>query len=170
MIVSAALFIHNVGAGGKAPNNVQVRNNIFYTTGGTKLISITSQVRDHMVNVKFTGNAFYSGTGAFKIQWGDATVYSSLTSWRNATGQEKSNGISTGYQGDPKFVAVGTGGTIGNADLLASRLGGYKLQNTSPLINKGVAPPITLAAALVDFFGDTTPKGGKYDIGADELA
>jgi hypothetical protein len=48
-------------------------------------------------------------------------------------------------------------------------LGGYKLQSTSPLINRGVTPPNTLAAAIVDFFGDSTPKGGKYDIGADEV-
>jgi hypothetical protein len=165
---SAAVFVHNVGAGGKAPNNVQIRNNIFYTTGGTKLISVTTAVIDHAVNLKFNGNAYYSGGGSFKIQWGDMTTYGSLTSWRNATGQEKSSGTATGYQGDPKLVAVGTGGTKGNADLLGS-LSGYKLRSTSPLINRGVSPPTVLAAALLDFFGDTTPQGGKYDIGADEV-
>src|SRR5438552_1752912 len=52
---SAAVYCHNVGAGGKAPNNVQIRNNIFYTTGGVKLISITSAVLKYAVNFKFSG-------------------------------------------------------------------------------------------------------------------
>ncbi|MEO6437060.1 MAG: beta-glucosidase, partial [Tepidisphaeraceae bacterium] len=74
-----------------------------------------------------------------------------------------------GYQGDPKLTAVGLGGTIGNADNLKN-LTAYKLQGTSPLINKGVVQPTFLAAATLDFYGDTLPKGGKYDIGIDEVA
>ena len=46
----------------------------------------------------------------------------------------------------------------------------YKLQSGSPLINKGVSQPGTLSAATKDFYGDSTPKGGKYDIGIDEVA
>jgi len=48
--------------------------------------------------------------------------------------------------------------------------GSYKLQSGSPLINKGVTQPGTLAGATIDFWGDSLPKGGKYDIGIDEVA
>ena len=75
----------------------------------------------------------------------------------------------TGYMGDPKFVAAGQGGTFGNADLLKN-LTAYKLQSGSPLINRGVIQPGVLASATVDFWGDTLPKGGRYDIGVDEVA
>ena len=114
------------------------------------------------------GNAYHSGGSTFKIQWGTSS-YSSLTAWRSAKGQEKLNGVAVGYQGDPKFLAAGKGQTIGNADNLRA-LTAYKLQSGSPLINKGVTPPGTLLSSTKDFWGDTLPKGGKYDIGVDEAA
>jgi hypothetical protein len=146
---------------------VQVRNNIFYTGGGVKMVNITASVAAAAVNFRFNGNAYYSGGSAFKILWGNS-AYSSLSSWSSGTGQEKLNGVATGYQGDPRFVAPGSGHTIGNADKLSS-LTAYKLQSSSPLINLGVTPPGVLAASMTDFWGDTVPKGGKYDIGADEV-
>ena len=45
-------------------------------------------------------------------------TYATLAAWQDAKGQEKLNGVATGYQGDPKFIAVGKGRTIGNADNL----------------------------------------------------
>jgi hypothetical protein len=118
--------------------------------------------------LKFAGNAYHSAGGAFNIQWGTG-AYGSLTDWRDAKAQEKLDGLSTGFQGDPMLTAVGRGYTIGNADNLKS-LTAYRLQSTSPLINKGVAQPTFLATATTDFYGDTLPKGGKYDIGIDEVA
>ncbi len=67
------------------------------------------------------------------------------------------------------LVSAGHGGTIGNADNLHA-LSAYKLQSNSPLINHGVTQPGTLASTVTDFFGDSLPKGGKYDIGIDEVA
>ena len=64
---------------------------------------------------------------------------------------------------------AGHGGTIGNADNLKS-LSAYKLSALSPLVNRGIAPPTFLAATMTDFYGDVLPKGGKYDIGVDEVA
>jgi hypothetical protein len=89
---------------------------------------------------------------------------------RNAKGQEKdSSGSSTGYQGDPGLTNVGKGGTFGNADLL-NNLSAYKLRSGSALVNKGVSQPGALSAATKDFFGNSTPRGGRYDIGIDEVA
>jgi hypothetical protein len=164
---TAGFYAHD-GGGVPKPKNVNVYNNVFYTTGGVKLLNISNGVAATSGSLNFRGNCYYSGGNSFKIQWGGSS-YSSLTAWRSAKGQEKLNGSSTGYQGDPKFVAAGKGQTIGNADSLRS-LTAYKLQSSSPLINKGVSQPGTLAGATIDFWGDSLPKGGKYDIGVDEVA
>ena len=92
-----------------------------------------------------------------------------MADWQSANTQEMLNGAKTGYQGDPKLNNAGTGGTIGNADKLKD-LTAYKLSALSPLVNKGVNPPTFLASSMTDFFGDTLPKGGKYDVGVDEVA
>jgi hypothetical protein len=164
---SAAFYIHNAGAAGKVPVNLQVRNNIFYTTGGVKLINITSDVATKGTML-FAGNCYYSGTGAFSINFGDVN-YTGLSAWRAQKKQEMFNGAAAGYQGDPKLANAGLGGTIGNADLLKN-LAAYKLQTTSPLINRGVAQPTFLASSTLDFYGGVLPKGGKYDIGVNEVA
>jgi len=165
---TAALYAHDNGSSGKRPYNVEIRNNIFYTTGGVKLINTTTGVAGVAGGLKFAGNAYHSGGSSFKIQWG-SNSYGSLADWRSAKGQEKLNGLSVGYQGDPKLASAGHGGTFGNADNLKN-LSAYKLQSGSPLINKGVTQPTFLSSINTDFWGDSLPKGGKYDIGVDEVA
>jgi hypothetical protein len=163
---SSAFRAHDMGASGYVPKYTEVRNNIFYTTGGAKVVNLSSGVASKG-SLKFYGNAYHA-TSSFKIQWG-TSGYSSLTSWRTAKGQEKLNGASTGYQGDPKLVKAGYGGTVGNTAALKTALTEYKLQSYSPLINRGVSQPGTLSAVKYDFFGGTSIMGGKYDIGVDEV-
>ena len=163
----AALFAHDMGSNGKRPQNVAVDNNIFYTTAGAKILNITRGVAQYGT-MKFAGNAYYTSSGTFKIQWG-ATLYTAMSDWQTASAQEMVNGVASGYQGDPKLTAAGAGGTIGNADKLRNLLA-YKLSTDSPLINRGVAPPTFLSSTMTDFYGDVLPKGGKYDIGVDEVA
>ncbi|HYO07457.1 MAG TPA: right-handed parallel beta-helix repeat-containing protein [Tepidisphaeraceae bacterium] len=178
---TAAFYAHDSASNGKTPKNVQVRNNIFYTTGGAKLVSVSSGVA-RANGIVFAGNCYYTTGGTYKFQWGTTTtktadgktvtngiIYGGLSAWRTAAGAEKLDGRLTGYQGDPKLAAAGAGGTIGNADLLRN-LAAYKLQAGSPLINRGVAQPTFLASVPTDFFGDALPKGGSYDIGIDEVA
>jgi hypothetical protein len=164
---TAAFYAHDLGSNGKKPQNILIRNNIFYTTGGAKMLNLTSGVATGG-SLKFSGNAYYAGGSSFKIQWG-SNSYSSVSAWRSAKGQEKLDGVSTGFEGDPKLVAAGRGGTFGNADNL-SRLTAYKLQSGSPVVNKGVSQGGTLSAVTQDFWGDSLPKGGRYDIGVDEAA
>jgi hypothetical protein len=163
---SSAFRAHDNGSGGNVPKSVEVRNNIFYTTGGAKIIDLTSGVVSKG-SIKFAGNAYHATSG-FKIQWG-GSGFTSLSSWRGSKGQEKLNGASTGYQGDPRLVAAGKGGTLNNASNLKA-LGAYKLQSSSPLINKGVSQPGSLLSVIkYDFYGDSAIKGGKHDIGVDEV-
>src|SRR5205085_4373016 len=58
--------------------------------------------------------------------------------------------------------------TIGNADNLTT-LAAYKIQNGSPLINKGA--DLTSAGINTggkDFWGNPAPQQGAFDIGANE--
>ena len=93
-----------------------------------------------------------------------------MSAWQSSKGQEKNGSTKTGYQGDPKLISAGHGGTIGNADKLGN-LTAYKLQGSSPLINKGQTQPGTLLSVIkTDFFGGSSLINGRYDIGIDEVA
>jgi hypothetical protein len=165
---TAAFNAHDKGSAGHEPSNVQIRNNIFQTTGGAKVLNITSGVAAKN-GLKFMGNAYYSSGSSFKIQWG-GSAYGSMSAWQSSKGQEKNGSTKTGYQGDPKLMNAGHGGTIGNADKLGS-LTAYKLQGSSPLINRGQSQPGTLLSVIkTDFFGGSSLINGRYDIGIDEVA
>lgn len=163
---SSAIQLHNAGVSTTRMSNVQVRNNIFYTTGGVKLVNVSSDVLSRSSGISFLGNAYHAGGSTFKISWGNNS-YGSLSSWQSSKGQEMSSGVRKGYQGDPKLVYAGHGGTLGNADRL-NTLTAYRLQSASPLINRGVSLPSTLSSTPKDYWGDALPKSGVYDIGADE--
>jgi hypothetical protein len=163
---TAAFYNHDDSSGGHHAVNVKVYNNVFYTTGGVKILNITDSVAKYG-DMQFSGNCYYS-TGSFKIQWGSSS-YSSLSAWQTAKHKEMSGSTRTGYQGDPRFNSAGHGGTFNDAGALRN-MSAYRLQSSSPLINKGVSQPGTLSSATVDFWGDSLPKGGKYDIGVDEVA
>lgn len=139
-----------------------VQNNLFITTGGKSLVTETD------TKAVFQGNAYWSSGAAFSIVWG-GTTYTSLAAWRAATGLEMNGATATGLATDPQLNGPGTGGTIGNPDLL-NTLTGYLPKATSPLINAGLnltASPFNLVVGTRDFFGTTIPRaGGGYDIGA----
>ncbi|HYO11122.1 MAG TPA: right-handed parallel beta-helix repeat-containing protein [Tepidisphaeraceae bacterium] len=165
----AALRAYDGGADGKVPQNVLVANNVFQTEGGAKLINLSSAIATKS-KFTFANNAYYSGTGAFRIQWGSA-AHASLAAWRDATGQEKTSaGKASGYQGHPRLAGAGLGGTIGNADLLGS-LTAYRLQAKSPLVDRGraVTPPAGISAVTSDFFAGPALLGPASDIGIHEL-
>jgi hypothetical protein len=64
-------------------------------------------------------------------------------------------GSATGtVSADPKFVSYNPTGT-----------GDYRLQSTSPAINKGTSS----YAPTTDFLGAARPSGGAFDIGAYEM-
>jgi len=135
-------------------------NNIFVTTNGQALISgsVSTNV------VQFQNNCYWSSGGAFNV-----AGYSSLAAWRSAASQEILNGNPVGFQLDPKLVAPGAGGTIGNTTNLPS-LTAYKLQGTSPLIDRGLdlSTLFGINVGTRDFYTNAIPQCRTYDIGAYE--
>jgi Right handed beta helix region len=167
--LSAAFIAHDYGSNGKVAKNVLVRNNIFQTTGGVKVVGLTDNVARNG-NIKFNGNAYYSSGGAFKIGWGN-TTFKSVNDWRKSKKQETFKGNATGYEGDPRLKAPGMGGTVNDPAKLLN-LGAYRLARSSPVIDKGV-PRLDFLSAKVkiprDFFGEVGLRGTKLDIGIDEV-
>lgn len=140
------------------------RNNLFITTGGQPLVVVDNGAN----NITFQGNNYWSSGGAFNINWKGAS-YTSLSDWRNATGQEKNGTTNTGLSVDPKLVNAGGGGTLGDADKLGS-LGAYQLQLGSPLIDAGLNLSSAFGSGVGnrDFYGNPVPQGSAFDIGAHE--
>ncbi len=146
-----------------AAANVHLRNNIFYTTGGAALVDIAGGQSGWQCQ----GNCYFASS-SFAILW-NGVNYSSLDAWRTATGQEMLNGSKTGLAADPKLTAAGSGGTIGNADLL-STLSAYRTQAGSPVIDSAIALSANFGInpGAQDFYGTQTMQGSGYDIGASE--
>ena len=163
-----AVRVHNGGITANDTRSVHFRNNIFYTTGSVPLVNVTTDQLNGSIDLKFQGNNYYSSTGVYKFVWG-ATTYTSLTAWRTASGQEKVNGVATGFSVNPQFLAPGAGQTLGNADLLKN-VTAYKLKSTSPLIGKGLnmLTKFGVSSGGKDYMGTLLPQGGAYEIGAIE--
>ncbi len=141
--------------------NVRFRNNIVQATGGVQLIRF-----NYSTDVRFEGNDYWPTGGTFRILWLGKT-YTSLSTWRTATGQEKRSGVNTGYSLDPGLTDPGKGVTIGNPKLLYT-LSGYKLKSTSALIGKGLDLKTLLGISVgsQDFFGNNITLLTSFSIGA----
>jgi len=147
---------------------VHIRDNIFYAAGGLQVLSVSADQLNGAIDLRFEGNDYFAGGPAPTVAWGNAT-YAGLAAWRTATGQERLGGLAVGSQVDPKFSSPGGGGTIGNADLLAS-LTAYRLNSASPLINSAINLPqlFGLDVGPTDFYDGIVPSGAGYDVGSYE--
>jgi hypothetical protein len=141
--VEAAFF--RVTSGSKIPNT-RIFNNIILTVPGKACADIGS-------GVTFQGNCYWSGGGPLNING-----YTSLAAGQ-ATGQEMLDGQPVGYETDPKLVNPG-----GSSDT------DYQLQSSSPMINGGLDLPVEfgLDVGSQDYFGNSIPQDGAYDVGAYE--
>ena len=142
--------------------NTEIYNNIFVSAAGKKVVDIPNPSSGW----SFKGNCYWTYGGDIAIRWGGKT-YTSLDEWRKATGQEKINGRDVGFEVDPKLINPGGGGTIGGSHLLAT-LDAYQLQESSPLIDKGLdlGALFGIEPGKHDFYRNALPRGVKLNIGA----
>jgi Bacterial Ig-like domain (group 3)/Right handed beta helix region len=153
-------------------SGVYLRNNLIITTNNQNLISLIAGSSSPTTNqVCFQGNNYWSSGNPFRIQTAPASFATSMNAWRVASGQEKLSGTNVGFNVDPKLIAAGAGGTIGNAYALTN-LAAYRLQPSSPMINAGLnlTNLFNLNPGTIDFYGTPIPQMGFFDIGAAEFA
>jgi hypothetical protein len=163
-------------------SSIDVRNNIFETTGGVPVVSWDGTGTD----VLFQGNDYWPGKSALSIQ-ANGSTYDTLKAWRAASGEEMLDGKPVGLRVRPGLIDVGGGGIIGNADLLVT-LTAYELRPHSPLADAGLDlselgetwDPYHFAADAfldrffdatpTDFYGNLLPPAGSdvFSVGADQ--
>lgn len=163
-----AMHVHNATITTHDVQHLHIRDNALYATGGLKVVIVSTDAINGAVDLRFEGNAYYAGSTAPSVTWG-ASTYAGLAAWRTATGQEKVAGVAVGYQGDPLFTAPGAGGTVGNADQLAS-LSAYRLRPSSPLVDSALDLTTMFGTNVgpVDFWSQSLKSGATYDVGAHE--
>ena len=113
--------------------NVHIRNNLFVTTGGVPLISVTGGQQGLLVQ----GNNYWASGSTTAFAWA-GQWFDSLSSWRTATGQEKIGAVPLGTSVDPRLANAGQGPSLDDASRLASGLPAYQLQAGSPLLGRGL--------------------------------
>jgi len=137
-------------------------NNIFYSRGSS--VWLGENILDPPP--VWLGNLYFADAGPFVIRE-DGVSYSSLDAWRSATGHELFGG-STGFQADPLLESPGSGGTIGDPNILAS-LTAYRLQIASPFKDLGFPlQAFGIPIGLTDYYGIALIQGAGISIGAHE--
>ncbi|WP_461490002.1 right-handed parallel beta-helix repeat-containing protein [Pontibacter sp. HJ8] len=140
------------------------RNNLFVTTGGVSLMNIEATT-----NIRFEGNNYWTTGATPAFKWG-ATTHTSLAAWRNATSQERLNGIALGHFLDPGLKNPGQGVTIAAPQALYT-LQGYELQKSSAMIGKGLdlTKDFGLNTGTQDFWGNSIKQRADLCIGAHQV-
>ena len=139
----AAMFLATWGKFGN-PTNFHYKNNIVYLTNNSR-----AYWQEVGGSYFLDYNLLYAESGNLNINWG-GTIYNTLAAFQ-ATGQEAHS-----RTGNPLFAAPG-----------GTNAADYQVSTSSLAVNGGV----DLGASLMgtrDYFGNTAPQGGAYDIGFHE--
>ncbi len=138
---------------GKEILNTNIYNNIIYSAS-PNLINVDN------TNTHLDYNLYwYSGAGSPNFIW-NGTTYTSFSAFKTGSGQETHGLYTNPLLNDPTYHANGFPTTS------------FTLQSSSPAINAGanlVALGLQTSMGTRDFFGNTIPQGGAYDIGANEF-
>ena len=144
--------------------NVRIRNNIIWVVPGASLAWIESG----QSNLLMQGNDYWSENGSFFMTDGRVD-YTSIAAWRSAAGRERLNGVSTGFNVDPKLTGPVSTTNLNDASLLPTLIR-YQLAGNSPLIDAGLnLSALNESPGNRDFYGGTILSGSGFDIGAHEL-
>ncbi len=147
--------------------SVSVHNNLFFTSGGETLVSVVDDQED----IQFLNNAYWSDGQPFYVDW-KGVIYKSFAAWMEAANdQERLGSRILALQADPMLAGPGTGGTLGNPNLLHT-LTGYKLKSGSPLTKRGLnlALVFGLDPGRHGFFGAPISSEIPPAIGANVIA
>ena len=128
-------------------NDVNFFNNIITTQGGEDILNVNNSGTSQ---VAFLGNLYWSYGSPFNMKWGNGN-YSDFATWQDETGQEELSNI-VGVNANPNFAT------------------GFILGSNSTAINAGldIDALYGIAMGVRDYYGNTAPRQGNYDIGAHE--
>jgi hypothetical protein len=163
---SSSIPAIKIMASGSEPDDIIVANNIFVTSGGTRLVNVDSNG-----DVTFAGNNYWSSGDDFVIR-DNGHNYETLGSWRSAQGQERYNGQATGFNVDPQFQIPQDTTAKSLVPSPSVGLKVFKLQASSPLIDQGLdlKSRFNLDAGPRDFFAAPVHQGNALEVGAHEFA
>lgn len=146
--------------------NLNIRNNVFITAGGTGGMQQAS-VAGGQVSMALQNNAYWGSGSRLNLNWNSQNA-TTLADFRRISGQETFNGVPVGIETDPQLTAPGTGPSFNNTSLL-STLANYTPLLGSPLVNQGFNLSIFgVNPGVRDFIGTVTPQQAAFDIGAVE--
>ena len=147
-----------------AIKNVRIANNLFLTKNGVNFVDLNPTV-----NLRFYNNVYFSfgGLSRFKDQ---NSTYNLLSSWRNATQQERYNNKNVGFQKNPDLINPGNYGSLTSIDSLKYILA-YRYKNNSSLINTGLVIDSLLYFNDLkhDFFFDAINFKKQFSPGSNEI-
>jgi len=138
---------------------MNIRNNIFIANGGVPVIS--QGVPNSQAQL--AGNAYWSIGASLRIDWG-GTTFTTLSSFRIATGQEQQNGKAFGFEEPPQLSGMA------QESPSATRISSARYKSivfSLRPIPRGRAVLTGLNMGTRDFFGNPLRKGGPFPIGAD---
>jgi Right handed beta helix region len=152
-------------AGELAMPEVHLRNNLLAVSASKPLLEVPEP--ETTPGLAIQGNDWWPTDGHFEVTWGTRQI-TSLAELRTATGAETLKGAPVGQSGAPEVCALGQGGTI--YPRAPAELRAYELRAGSPLTNAGLDLKSSFGTEVgsLDFAGDPSSQGGKFDIGADE--
>ena len=152
-------------------HHLHVRNTIFLTQNNDVVVDERNpQQADDLL---FQNNVYYDSSETTKVIWG-SKQFSNVNDWAKAEKQETIGGNVTLRITSPLLCNPGRGGTMYPNSL--NMLHAYKLQSISPIVDQGVdvwgmevsSGDFRNLNIAADFYGNTVPSGGTFDIGANE--
>jgi len=140
---------------GKEILNTNIYNNIIYSAS-PNLVNVNNYTSGTHMNYNLY---WHAGSGNPNFLW-NGTNYTSFSAFRTGSGQEANGLYVNPLLNDPTYHSNGF------------PTSSFTLQSNSPAINAG-ANLVTLGlqtnVGTRDFFGNTIPQGGAFDIGAHEF-
>ncbi|MFD5205550.1 right-handed parallel beta-helix repeat-containing protein [Streptomyces anulatus] len=137
-------------------SGVALRNNVLVTEHAPP---VTAEAELRPRDVVLQGNDYFVSTGPWSIDW-DGRSFADLDAWRDATGQERTDGRPSGLDADPCFA----GGAL--PEIRSAADARLIVPDCAALAGKGLDLPALFGtdAGGVDYFGRTV--GTPPPIGA----
>ena len=156
----------------RSVSNCSFFNNIIYCNDSSLFAMYFYPVESGTDSIKFLKNIYFNLNGHLKYKE-NLSIYYSYISWQNAVStlitREKINNINVGFNENPGLLNPINAGNVNNTYKLDT-LTAFQTKVNSVIRENGLNLDslFGINPGSKDFFGNTLPKGSKFDIGAYE--